>query len=137
VQIKPYISFSYNKLILDKEYVTEIRDHFENVLTQIITDENEINKISDIKLLTKDEEQKLLTQFNDTASEYPKDKTIVDLFEEQVSKTPDNVAVVFEDKQLTYRELNERSNQLAHYLQSKGGNDQRHLYRSALNEALR
>jgi non-ribosomal peptide synthetase component F len=99
--------------------VTEIRDHFENVLTQIITDEKN-STLSEIKLLTKAEEQKLLFDFNDTASEYPKDKTIVDLFEEQAAKTPDNVAVVFEDKQLTYRELNERSNQLAHYLQSKG-----------------
>jgi amino acid adenylation domain-containing protein len=116
---KTNISFSYNKLILDKEYVTEIRDHFENVLTQIITDEKN-STLSEIKLLTKAEEQKLLFEFNDTASEYPKDKTIVDLFEEQAAKTPDNVAVVFEDKQLTYRELNERSNQLAHYLQSKG-----------------
>jgi non-ribosomal peptide synthetase component F len=79
--------------------VTEIRDHFENVLTQIITDEKN-STLSEIKLLTKAEEQKLLFDFNDTASEYPKDKTIVDLFEEQAAKTPDNVAVVFEDKQI-------------------------------------
>ncbi|WP_202704568.1 AMP-binding protein, partial [Flavobacterium sp. UGB4466] len=57
-----------------------------------------------------------LFTFNDTAAVYPKDKTIVDLFEEQVEKTPDHVAIVFENKELTYRELNERSNQLAHYL---------------------
>ena len=57
-----------------------------------------------------------LVEFNDTAADYPKDKSIIDLFEEQVIKTPDNIAVVFEDQQLTYKELNERSNQLAHYL---------------------
>ena len=48
--------------------------------------------------------------------QYPKDKTIVDLFEEQVEKTPDNVAIKFKDTELTYRELNEKSNELAHYL---------------------
>ncbi|MCC9020710.1 non-ribosomal peptide synthetase, partial [Flavobacterium lipolyticum] len=62
------------------------------------------------------EKHKQLFTFNDTTVAYPKDKTIVDLFEEQVAKTPDNIAIVFEDTELTYRELNERSNQLAHYL---------------------
>ncbi|WP_133054661.1 AMP-binding protein, partial [Niastella populi] len=63
-----------------------------------------------------EEKHKLLVTFNDTAVAYPKDKTIVDLFEEQVAKTPGNIAVVFEDTELTYRELDEQSNQLAHYL---------------------
>ena len=51
---------------------------------------------------------------------YPEDKTIHQLFEEQVEKTPDNVAAVYEDEQLTYWELNERANQLAHYLRARG-----------------
>jgi non-ribosomal peptide synthetase component F len=62
----------------------------------------------------------LLYEFNDTAVEYPQDKTIVELFEEQVVRTPDNVAVVFEAEQLSYQQLNEKANQLAHYLRSKG-----------------
>ncbi|MBK8549763.1 MAG: amino acid adenylation domain-containing protein [Ignavibacteria bacterium] len=112
------ISFSYNTEILKQEYVKEIRGHFENVLLQMIT--NESRSINEIKILTKAEEQQLLSEFNDTAVDYPKDKTIIDLFEEQVLKTPDNIALVFEDNHLTYRELNERSNQLAHYLRSQG-----------------
>ena len=68
------------------------------------------------RILTTEEKRELLFTFNDTALTYPKNKTIVDLFEEQVAKTPDNIAVVLEDKELTYRELNERSNRLAHYL---------------------
>ncbi|WP_143328842.1 amino acid adenylation domain-containing protein, partial [Clostridium beijerinckii] len=52
--------------------------------------------------------------------DYPKDKTIQELFEEQVEKTPDNIAIVFEDKKLTYRELNEKSNSLARLLREKG-----------------
>ena len=63
---------------------------------------------------------KIIVEFNDTKTDYPQDKTIVDLFEEQVERTPENIAVVFEDKQLTYRELNNKSNQLANYLQTLG-----------------
>ena len=53
-------------------------------------------RLGDIKLLTPSEEHRLLYEFNDTAVEYPRDKTIVELFEEQVARTPGNVAVVFE-----------------------------------------
>ena len=66
--------------------------------------------------MTKAEENQLLIEFNDTAVDYPKDKSIVDLFEEQVIKTPDNTALVFEEQNLTYKELNERSNQLGSLL---------------------
>ena len=59
-------------------------------------------------------------EFNDTAAEYPKNSCIQELFEEQVERTPDATAVRFEGKQLTYRELNARANQLAHYLQRLG-----------------
>ncbi|MEJ7675710.1 MAG: hypothetical protein WKF59_24140 [Chitinophagaceae bacterium] len=52
----------------------------------------------------------LLHQFNDTFVAYPRDKTIIDLFHEQVIKTPDKIAVVFEQDQLTYKQLNERAN---------------------------
>jgi amino acid adenylation domain-containing protein len=61
-----------------------------------------------------------LVGWNDTQAEYPKDKCIHELFEEQAERTPENVAVVYEDEQLTYRELNEKSNQLAHYLRKLG-----------------
>jgi amino acid adenylation domain-containing protein len=71
-------------------------------------------------MLTAAEEHQLLVEFNDTAVDYPKDKTITDLFEEQASKTPEGIAVVFEEEQLSYKQLNERANQLAHYLRSRG-----------------
>ncbi|MGB3465097.1 MAG: amino acid adenylation domain-containing protein, partial [Cyclobacteriaceae bacterium] len=69
-----------------------------------------------IDFLTTSEKDKLLGSFNDTSVEYPKDKTIVDLFEAQAAKTPDNVALVFGEKELTYKELDELSNRLAHFL---------------------
>ncbi|WP_133054584.1 non-ribosomal peptide synthetase, partial [Niastella populi] len=63
-----------------------------------------------------EEEHELLFAFNDIEVAYPKDKTTVDLFEEQVAKTPNKTALVFEGREISYQELNERSNQLAHYL---------------------
>jgi amino acid adenylation domain-containing protein len=70
-------------------------------------------------VLTDAERHQLLVEWNDTQVDYPK-KCIHQLVEEQVERTPDAIAVVFGEKQLTYRELNERSNRLAHYLQSLG-----------------
>ncbi|MGQ3891422.1 non-ribosomal peptide synthetase family protein [Legionella sp. CNM-4043-24] len=62
------------------------------------------------------ERQQVLYGFNETFQPFPKDKTLIDLFEEQVERTPDNMALVFEDVRLTYTELNEKANQLTHYL---------------------
>ena len=64
--------------------------------------------------------QQIIHTWNQTDKEYPDNKTIHQLFEEQVEKTPDNIAVVYEGEQLTYKELNERSNRLAYYLISFG-----------------
>ncbi|OUL34979.1 amino acid adenylation domain-containing protein, partial [Nostoc sp. 106C] len=76
--------------------------------------------IAKLPLLSVSEQHQLLWQWNDTQVDYPQDQCIHLLFEKQVERTPDAVAVVFEDQQLTYRELNQRANQLAHYLQSLG-----------------
>ncbi|MEG4594112.1 amino acid adenylation domain-containing protein [Microcoleus sp. F8_C2] len=70
--------------------------------------------------LTDAQRHKLLVEWNNTTREYPQDKCIHQLFEEQVERTPDAVALVFKGKQLTYRELNAQANQLAHYLQGLG-----------------
>src|SRR5262249_34371783 len=61
-----------------------------------------------------------LAQWNETAVEYPRDKCIHELFEEQAGRTPAQIAVVFEEEEISYRELNERANQLAHYLRQLG-----------------
>lgn len=72
----------------------------------------------DMSLNEKDRDQ-VLYKFNDTKAKYPKDKVIHELFEEQVEKIPNDVAVVFENKKITYKELNERSNQLARILRER------------------
>jgi len=69
-------------------------------------------------MLSENEKNKILYELNNTKMDYPKDKTIAQLFEEQVEKTPDNIAVVFENQKLTYKELNEKANSLANYLRN-------------------
>jgi amino acid adenylation domain-containing protein len=81
---------------------------------------NPKQRISQLPLLTEIEQRQLLIDWNNTQVEYPQDQCIHQLFEEQVKLTPDAIALVFEDQLLTYRELNSRANQLAHYLQSLG-----------------
>ena len=73
-------------------------------------------QLSDLPLLTEAERHQLLVEWNDTTVEYPRDKCVHQLFEEQVERTPGAVAVVFEGQELTYRELNERANQFAQLL---------------------
>jgi len=87
------VSFNYNTDILEPAYVTAIRDQFEQVLLQIT--DGQAHVLNDIRLLTPSQEQTLLIEFNNTQAAYPKDKSIVDLFEEQAAKTPNATAVVF------------------------------------------
>jgi amino acid adenylation domain-containing protein len=76
--------------------------------------------LKNLPLLTPAEKQQILVEWNGTKADYPQDRCIHQLFEAQVDRTPDAIAVVFEDQKVTYRELNERANQLAHYLQQLG-----------------
>ncbi|MED7789698.1 amino acid adenylation domain-containing protein, partial [Francisella sp. 19X1-34] len=73
----------------------------------------------DLSILTDQERDQIVYNWNQTDKPYPKDKTIYQLFEEQVEQNPNNVALVFEGQQLTYRELNQRSNQLARYIRKQ------------------
>ena len=91
--------------------------HFKELIEAIIR-----NPSQDIQtfLFLLQRRHQLLIEWNDTKADYPEDKTIHQLFEEQVIKTPNNIAVVYEDQELTYQQLNERANQLAHYLRKLG-----------------
>ena len=92
--------------------------HFQTLLDSVVA--NPQHQICSVPLLSTTEHQQLLFKWNDTDREYPHHKCIHQLFETQVEQTPDAVALVFEDQQLTYNELNVRANQLAHYLRSLG-----------------
>ena len=108
----------YSSDLFDLERIKRLVEHFQVLLTGIVA--NPQQQLSYLPLLTPREKDQLLVEWNDTEVNYPKEKCIHQLFEEQVEKTPDAVAVVFEAQQLTYQQLNEKANQLAHYLQKFG-----------------
>jgi amino acid adenylation domain-containing protein len=110
--------WEYNTDLFNVDTIHRLSSHFQTLLEGIV--DNPQQRISVLPLLTAADRHQLLVEWNDTKTDYPQDKCIHQLFEEQVERTPDAIAVVFEDLQLTYRELNCRSNQLAHYLQSLG-----------------
>jgi amino acid adenylation domain-containing protein len=109
--------FEYNTDLFDADTITRIQRHFQILLEGIIAHPEQ--DLSNLPILTKPELQQLLIAQNDTQTDYPS-VCIHQLFEAQVEQTPDAVAVVFENQQLTYRELNQRANQLAYYLQKLG-----------------
>jgi amino acid adenylation domain-containing protein len=110
--------WEYNAELFDEVMIARMARHFQTLLEGIVA--NPQQKVSSLPLLTIQERHQLLWEWNNTKKEYPEDKCIHQLFEEQVERSPDAVAVVFEDEQLTYRELNAKANQLAHYLRSLG-----------------
>jgi amino acid adenylation domain-containing protein len=110
--------FEYNTDLFEAATISRMMEHFKTMLAGIVA--NPQTRVSELPLLSEAERYQLLFEWNNTTKEYPQDKCIHQLFEEQVERSPDAIAVVFEDKQLTYRELNQQANQLAHYLQSLG-----------------
>lgn len=108
---------SYNADLFDAETVVRMTKHWQTLLESAVNDPG--RKISELSLLDRTEREQLLFGWNNTKVDY-RAICLHRLIEEQVERTPDNVAVVFEDEQLTYRELNARANQLGHYLQRMG-----------------
>ncbi|WP_439644313.1 condensation domain-containing protein, partial [Acetivibrio straminisolvens] len=111
-------SLEYNTRLFKRETMERLAGHFSKILKEI--SENPNKEISKIEMLTREEKEQILYDFNDTNKEYPKEKTLSQVFEEQVERTPDNVAVIFGEEKLTYRELNQRANSLARMLRKKG-----------------
>ena len=109
---------SYNRDLFDAETIVRMMNHFKTLLAAIV--ENPRQSVASLPLLTPEEEYQLLEVWNETKADYSYNKCIHQLIEEQAARTPDGVAVVFENQQLTYAELNSRANQLAHYLRSLG-----------------
>ncbi|MEH2104792.1 amino acid adenylation domain-containing protein [Nostoc sp.] len=105
--------WEYATDLFKAETIRRMAGHFEVLLQAII--QNSQQPIHQLPLITTAEIQQLQV-WNQTDINYPKNQTLVSLFEQQVAKTPDNIAVVFEDQSLSYQELNQKANQLAHYL---------------------
>ncbi|MCY9733596.1 amino acid adenylation domain-containing protein [Paenibacillus alvei] len=112
------IRFDFNAEVFDKDSIERLKGHLVHLLEQV-TDNPEIT-VGELELVTEAEKADLLGRFNDTTTEFPRRKTLNQLFEEQAELYPDNVAAVMNERQLTYRELNERSNRLARKLRETG-----------------
>ena len=110
------INIEYRTDLFKKETIERLFSHYMNVIYFVMN--NIDTKINDVDILSEDEKNKIIYSFNNTKNDYP-EKTFSILFEEQVEKTPNKIAVVFEDKMLTYKELNERANSLAYFLRNK------------------
>lgn len=108
----------YNTDLFEEGTIKRLVGHFVNLLEGIVT--NADQRLSALPMLTEPERHQLQEEWNNTTVDYPHDKCVHQLFEEQVERTPDAVAVVFEGQELTYRKLNERANQLAHHLLELG-----------------
>lgn len=112
------INFEYCTKLFKKETIERLAGHYLNILHHIL--QNPDQKISDLEMVLTEEKQQIIDGFNDTQFDYAKDQTIVEIFEEQVIKSPDQISVAYKDSSLTYLELNEKANQLARILRSKG-----------------
>jgi amino acid adenylation domain-containing protein len=112
------LKIGYDRRRFDDATITRMLGHLKTLLEGMSA--NPEQQLMDLPLLTAPEQHQLLVEWNNTQADYPQDACIHQLFEAQVERTPDAVAVVSKDHQLTYRELNTRANQLAHYLRLLG-----------------
>lgn len=112
------LNVDYQTEIFEEEEIKYILERLEYVLVQIT--ENENVSIKDMNIVPEQERERIIYEFNDTYVDYPRDKCVHELFSEQAERTPDKIALVFEDKKFTYRQLDEMSNSLAHFLREKG-----------------
>lgn len=108
----------YDEELFDRNYIQSLAEQFQTLVASVLASPK--TTIDRLTILSDSERKKILVDFNDTSCDYPQDKCLHQLFEERVEKNPDAVAVVFEEQQLTYQQLNQQANQLAHYLQSLG-----------------
>jgi aspartate racemase len=112
------VSIEYNTYLFEDATIARMFGHFQTLIEGAIDNPNQI--ISMLPMLTLEERNQVLVEWNKTQREYPKTVCIQQLIEEQVERSPEAIAVVYGDQQLTYQALNQRANQLAAHLQSLG-----------------
>ncbi len=112
------LKITYDRQDFEDEVVARMVGHFQTILEGIVG--NPAQPIAELPLLAAAERHQLLVEWNQTGSQYPRDRCVHHLFEAQAALTPDAVAVVCGEQRVTYRELNRRANQLAHHLRGRG-----------------
>ncbi|WP_434511418.1 amino acid adenylation domain-containing protein [Desulfitobacterium sp. AusDCA] len=113
----PVLDYDYLIEVFNENDIEQMHNNMCNLLTDAL--ENPTKKLSELQMLSQDELSELLDALNQTEMPYNA-KSVSELFEDQVIKSPNSTAIVFDDKELTYTELNERANQLARYIRNKG-----------------
>jgi amino acid adenylation domain-containing protein len=111
-------TLEYNTDLFDRASIERMSEYFLALLHQIV--DNPKQKISLLSLISEAEKKQIVVDWNKTDTSYPDKLSVTQLFEKQVEKTPQNTAVIFEGQEISYCELNQRSNQLAHYLIKHG-----------------
>src|SRR5262249_43450100 len=109
---------TYQSHRFDTVAIHRMLGHLRTLLAGMVA--NPVQRLADLPMLSAAERHQLLVEWNNTATAGPSDMCIHQLFEAQVERAPDAIAVICEDAQVTYGELNRRANQLAHYLRSLG-----------------
>ncbi|MRH42710.1 amino acid adenylation domain-containing protein [Aquibacillus halophilus] len=109
-----HCSFLYNENLFDNETMIRMEGHFNNLLDGVL--DNTDILISSVPMLNAQERHQLIVEWNKPTSDYPRDSSINQLFEEQVELNPNNVAIIFENNKITYQELDNRANKIASYL---------------------
>ncbi len=112
------LQLSYETNRFEKSAVEQIARHFKTLLEGIAA--NPEQRLADLPMLLDGERQELLFEWNDTHREYPQQTCVHELFEQHATQTPNQTAVVFEDTDISFAELNRKANQVAHYLQALG-----------------
>ena len=113
-----YLMIEYNTDLFQAATIDRMASHFVGLLESIVADPDQ--RLSALPILSANERQRLLVDWNDTAITFPKDQYVHTLFETEAERSPNTLAVVCGDEQLTYAELNLKANQLAHHLRSLG-----------------
>jgi natural product biosynthesis luciferase-like monooxygenase protein len=111
-------SFLYNTDLFDRDRIERMARHFENLLQAMV--EGPEKAVGSFRIMGESERRQILTSWNDTGEEYAQNTCVHQLFEAQVARTPEAIALCHDGQQLSYRELNEKANQLAHYLRELG-----------------
>ncbi|MEB2302390.1 amino acid adenylation domain-containing protein [Lysinibacillus xylanilyticus] len=110
--------FQYNTGLFKQETIERLANYFSNIISQVCA--NTALKISEITLANQQDRERIVYQFNDTKKNYPREKTLIDLFDEQCVCNPMKTALVYQGSRMSYQQLNERANQVAHLLIAQG-----------------
>ncbi|MCW7760649.1 non-ribosomal peptide synthetase [Photorhabdus luminescens] len=113
-------SFEYNCQLFERSTITRFSQRFLTLLSALVTDQYQTAPLTKLPVLTEQERQYLLSDINDNWQPYPADKCIHQLFEDQMERSPEQIAVIDGELHLTYRQVNAQANQVAHFLLDKG-----------------